>query len=28
MTLKFNGVCAVVKIYVRAKYHQPKYSGL
>ena len=27
MTLKFNGVCAVVKVHVRAKFHQVKCSG-
>jgi len=27
MTLKFNRVCAVVKVHVGAKYHQAECSG-
>jgi len=27
MTLKLNRVCAVVKVHVRAKYHQAKCRG-
>jgi len=27
MTLKFNRVCAVVKVHVRAKYHQAECSN-
>jgi len=27
MTLKFNKVCEIVNVHVRAKYHQAEYSG-
>jgi len=27
LTLKFNRVLEVVKVHVRAKFHQPKFSG-